>query len=120
MIFPCLRCRQLQIIEARGGITVAVIWAIAATTGTVGWTVEIERSNTVINADSFAAAQTITAATVNASTLVPSTASVAITNGANMDSLAVGELYRVRLKRDVAADTAAGDALFLGLEIRET
>src|SRR3990167_11400658 len=56
---------------AGGGITVYVTWAIAATTGTVGWTVEFERVNTAINADSFASAQTITAATVSGTTLVP-------------------------------------------------
>lgn len=105
---------------AGGGITVYVTWAIAATSGTVGWTIEIERSNTSIGADSFASAQTITAATVSGTTLIPSVTNVAITDGANMDSLAVGELFRVRLKRDVANDTAAGDAFFLGLEIKET
>lgn len=105
---------------AGGGITVYVVWAIAATTGTVGWTVEFERSNTAINADSFAGAQTITAATVSGSTLVPSVTNVAVTDGANIDSLAVGDLFRIRIKRDVANDTAAGDAFLLGVELKET
>lgn len=105
---------------AGGGITVYVTWAIAAITGTVGWTVEFERSNTAINADSFASAQTITAATVSGSTLVPSVTNVAVTDGANIDSLAVGELFRIRIKRDVANDTAAGDAFLLGVELKET
>lgn len=105
---------------AGGGITVYVTWAIAAITGTVGWTVEFERSNTAINADSFASAQTITAATVSGTTLVPSVTNVAVTDGANIDSLAVGELFRIRIKRDVANDTAAGDAFLLGVELKET
>ena len=105
---------------AGGGITVYVTWAIAATTGTVGWTVEFERVNTAINADSFASAQTITAATVSGTTLVPSITNVAVTDGANVDSIAVGDTFRVRLKRDVASDTAAGDAFFLAMELKET
>lgn len=105
---------------AGGGITVYVTWAIAAITGTVGWTVEFERSNTAIDADSFASAQTITAATVSGTTLIPSVTNVAVTDGANIDSLAVGELFRIRIKRDVANDTAAGDAFLLGVELKET
>ena len=103
-----------------GGITVYVCWAIAATTGTVGWTVEFERVNTVITSDSYASAQTITAATVSGSTLVPSITNVAVTDGANIDSIAVGDTFRVRLKRDVSNDTAAGDAFFLSMELKET
>lgn len=105
---------------AGGGITVYVCWAIAATSGTVGWTVEFERVNTAINADSYASAQTITAATVPGTTLVPSITNVAVTDGANIDSIAVGDTFRVRLKRDVANDNASGDAFFLSMELKET
>lgn len=108
---------------AGGGITVYVTWAAtSATSGTIGWTVEIERVGVAldIDADSFASAQTITAATTNATSGVPTTTNVAITDGANMDSLAVGEKFRLRLKRDVSNDTAAGDAEVLGVEIKET
>lgn len=105
---------------AGGGITVYVNWAIAATSGTVGWTVEFERVNTAITTDSYAGAQTITAVTVSGSTLVPLITNVAVTDGANVDSMVVGDTFRVRLKRDVANDTAAGDAFFLGMELKET
>lgn len=106
---------------AGGGITVYAIWAAtSATTGTIGWTVEIERCNTDLDADSFAGAQTITAATVSGTSGITSTTNVAITDGANMDSLAVGELGRIRIKRDVANDTATGDAELVGVEIKET
>ena len=37
-----------------------------------------------------------------------------------MDSLAAGENYRIRIKRDVANDTAAGDAQIVEVHIRET
>jgi hypothetical protein len=45
---------------------------------------------------------------------------VAITNGANMDSVAVGEAFRLRIRRDVTNDTAAGDAELLAVEVKET
>lgn len=108
---------------AGGGITVYVTWAAtSATSGTIGWTVEIERVGVAldIDADSFASAQTITAATTSGTSGIPTTTNVAITDGANMDSLAVGEKFRLRLKRDVSNDTAAGDAEVLGVEIKET
>lgn len=96
------------------GITISVAFsATTATTGTIGWTVEIERigdSQLDIDADSFASAQTITAVTVPGTSGFIDVQSVNISNGANMDSLAAGEQYRVRIKRDVANDTAAGDA----------
>ena len=73
-----------------------------------------------VDADGFATAQTITAVTVDGTSGNVTIANVAVTNGANMDSIAVGELFRVRLRRDVANDTAAGDAEFHALELKET
>src|SRR3989304_1435149 len=81
--------------------------------GTVGFTVEIERigdSVLDVDGDSFAGAQTITAVTVPGTTGHVDVISVAITDGANMDSLAAGEQVRIRIARDVANDTATGDA----------
>lgn len=107
---------------AGGGITCYVTWAAdSATTGTIGWTVEFETSSSqVLGTDGFASAQTITAATVPGTTRTPSITNVAVSNGANMDSIAVGVAFRLRLKRDVANDTATGDALFIMLELKET
>jgi hypothetical protein len=96
------------------GLTVKVAYsATSATSGTIGWTVEIERvgdSQLDIDSDSFASAQTITAVTVPGTAGFVDVVSVNISNGANMDSLAAGEQYRIRIKRDVANDNAAGDA----------
>lgn len=106
-----------------GGITVYVgSSATSATTGTIGWTVEIERVGVAqdVDADSFAAAATITAATVSGTSGIVTTSNVAITDGANMDSIAVGEKFRIRIKRDVANDTATGDAELHFVEIKET
>lgn len=109
---------------AGGGLTVEVYWAAAtATTGTIGWDVSIERidaSSLDIDADSFATAQTITASTVPGTSGQIKKTSVSITSGANMDSLAAGEAFRVRLRRDVANDTATGDAQMIAMLVRET
>lgn len=102
---------------AGGGITVSVWCTLtSATTGTVGWLVSIERmdaSSLDIDADSFASAQTITAVTVPGTSGQLLKMSVNISNGANMDSLAAGEMFRIKIERDVTNDTATGDAELL-------
>lgn len=107
-----------------GGITAYLHWAAtAAVTGTAGWTVEFERigaGSQDLDADGFAGAQTVTAATVSGTSGNVSITNVAVTNGANIDSIAVGELFRVRVKRDVANDTAVGDIELYGIELKET
>lgn len=108
---------------AGGNITVKVLWAASsATTGTVGWDVALEKveAGTLdIDADSFASAQTITAATVNGTSGVPLSTSVTITAGAATDSVAAGDLCRLRVRRDVSNDTAAGDAEILSVTLTE-
>lgn len=109
---------------AGGGITVSIKSAMAsATSGTLGWLVAIERkldgTDTILS-DGFAADQTITATTVPGTAGIYQTLTVAISNGANMDSVAAGEQFRLRLRRDVANDTATGDGRFVGGSIKET
>lgn len=106
---------------AGGGITVSVhSAATSATSGTIGWLIALERGNTDLDADSFAADQTITAAAVNGTSGIITVGSVAITDGANMDSIAAGEYFRLRVTRDVANDSATGDAELYAVEIKET
>jgi hypothetical protein len=105
------------------GLTVAIAHSTSATSGTIGWLVAIERigdSQLDIDSDSFAGDQTITAATVPATSGHVDVVSVNITNGANMDSLAAGELYRIRVTRDVSNDTAAADAELHFVNVAET
>lgn len=108
---------------AGGGITVTLWCALStATSGTLGWDVAIERTDAGgldIDADSFATAQTITAAAVPGTSGQVMVMSVNIANGADMDSVAPGELFRLRVRRDVANDTAAGDAELLRVAIVE-
>lgn len=109
---------------AGGGVTVYLHWAAStATTGTVGWDVAFERVGAAqqdLDSDGFATAQAVTPATVDGTSGNVSITNVAVTNGANMDSLAAGEAFRLRVRRDVANDTAAGDAELLAVELKET
>lgn len=107
-----------------GGVTVYIHSAMtSATSGTVGWLVAFERignGSQDIDSDGFASAQTVTAATVPATSGHVLIQSVAFTNGAQMDSIAAGESFRIKITRDVANDTAAGDAELVKVEIKET
>jgi hypothetical protein len=107
-----------------GGITVYVHYAAtSATTGTGGWDVSFERigdGQQDIDSDGFATAQTITAATVPGTSGNIDILNVAVSNGANMDSIAVGEAFRLRVRRDVANDTASGDLELFAVELKET
>ena len=109
---------------AGGGITVYPHWAAtSATTGTIGWDVSFERigdSQQDIDSDGFATAQTVTATTVPGTSGHVDITNVAVTTGANIDSIAVGEAFRLRVRRDVASDDAAGDAELLAVEMKET
>jgi hypothetical protein len=106
-----------------GGLTVD-IWSTAtsAVTGNVAWNVYIERIGTAldIDADSFAAANTHAATTVSATSGIAVKSTVTFTDGADMDSLAAGEPYRLKIERDVATDTAVGDIELLRVLVRET
>jgi hypothetical protein len=106
-----------------GGITVKVFCSLtSATSGTVGWDVAIERmdaSTLDLDSDSFATAATITATAVPGTSGQLLALSVNIANGSAMDSLAAGEMFRVRVRRDVANDSASGDAELLGVTVVE-
>lgn len=110
---------------AAGGTTATVIWAAStATTGNVVLDLSFERledEGTDTDADSFAAVQSVTAAAPSTSGALQYS-TVTFTNGAQMDSVAVGELFRLRLTRDAnnASDTLVGDFEAFGLELRET
>lgn len=108
---------------AGAGVTVTVFCSLtSATTGTVGWDVAFERtqaSTDDIDSDSFATAKTVTAVTVPGTSGQVLSLSVNVANGSEMDSLAAGELFRLRVRRDVASDTATGDAELLAVSIKE-
>lgn len=110
---------------AGGGITVALVWAAtSATSGTCRWEAAIERViGQDIDSDSFAAAKSA-GGTANATSGVPTATTIAFTDGAEMDALAIGEAFRLLIRRDAdgttGTDDMTGDAELLGVEIRET
>jgi hypothetical protein len=110
---------------AGGGITISLRWAASsATTGNVVWNTQIERmedEGTDFDSDAFAAAQAATAAAPGTSGATQFT-DIAHTSGAQMDSLAAGETFRLKVTRDAdnGSDTMTGDAELFAFEIRET
>jgi len=110
---------------AGGGVTVTVIWlAATATDGSALWTMAWERHEddvTDLDADSFAADHAVLAHCASASG-EPSYDAIAFDDGADMDSLAVGESFRLRIFRhaDDGTDDMVGDAQLGRIEVRET
>ncbi len=109
------------------GVTIHIWWGSSTdqTTGDVDWEFAFERvisETTDLDADSFATAQALNAD-------VPGTISfitkdtLAITKGANMDSVVKGDMFRLKVRRDAddaVNDDMTGDAELYGIEIRET
>ena len=109
-----------------GGITITLVWmASTATSGNCDWECAIERHQDDafdLDADGFATAKAVTAAAPSASGEI-SYDEIAFTDGAEMDSLAAGESFRLSVTRDAndaTNDTMTGDAELLRVEIRET
>ena len=96
---------------AAGSIRVTIFATLAsATTGTLGWVAAFETMNGQdTDSDGFAADQTGTAATVPATSGWYMSHQITFTQ-AQADSVAAGDAFRLRIRRDVANDTAAGDA----------
>ena len=107
-----------------GGITVYVHYSMStATSGTCAWQVAFERigdQQRDVDTDVTWAPNNIAAVTVPGTSGNVDIVNTTFTDGADMDSVAVGELFRIRINRDVSADTAAGDAELHLVEIKET
>jgi len=107
-----------------GGLTVDIYYAMQNdTTGNVKLNVSIGRNNVgqnILAGDEFAAANTVTD-TIPGTTGDIAKATITFTDGADMDSLAAGEPYRLEFSRDItAADTASNDLLLLWVVVSET
>lgn len=115
----------LPVRYAGGGITVEIVFAAtSAISGDVVWCAQIERIGSEIqdlDADGFASAKTVTVTTSGTSGYTKK-ASLSFANGAEMDSVAAGEAFRVKIYRDAdnAADTATGDAELIAVHVKET
>jgi hypothetical protein len=109
---------------AGGNIVVYIYYSMStATSGTVGWDITMERIGDGIqdiDADGWATAKTVTAVTVPGTSGNVDVMTVTLTAGAtDTDSVVAGEMFRLRIRRDVANDTATGDAELHCIELRE-
>ncbi|KKN66026.1 hypothetical protein LCGC14_0475040 [marine sediment metagenome] len=109
---------------AGGGLTVYIHYAMtSAVANTIDWDVSFERIGDQvldIDGDSFAAVNSVDNTTVPGTTGLVDVVSIAFTDGADMDSIAAGESFRIKITRDAASDDAAGDAELLRLVVKET
>ena len=107
-----------------GGVTVYLHYAMSsATSGDVDWDAAFERigdQQLDIDSDSFAAVNSVDNTTVPGTSGNVDVVSIPFTDGADMDDVAAGEGFRLKVTRDAANDTATGDAELLFVEIRET
>lgn len=112
---------------ASGGLTVEVYCAFStATSGSVRWQAAIERidaSTLDTDADSFAAFQSAGGTAPGTSGQIIKV-TVTLTDGAQMDSLAAGEAFRLKIRRDAdgtsGTDDIATDAELFRVVMRET
>ena len=110
---------------AGGGLTVKVHVAFTtATSGTANIECMLERITGLdIDADSFATFQDV-GVTANATSGIEVVGSITFTSGAAMDSIVIGDLFRLKIRRDAdgtnGTDDITTDMELLGIEITET
>ncbi len=109
-----------------GGVTITFAWSAAATTNTAVWRAAFRRVQDDAE-DLDTTAQTYDYNTTGALTPASAVGEVAydtltFTDGADMDSVAVGEYFILRVGRAPADgnDTLVGDASIHAIEIKET
>jgi hypothetical protein len=105
-------------INLASGLKVRIFWAAtSATSGNVKWGAQFEKYGTDTDSDSFDTATTAFTATSGTSGIAVVTEITCTT----IDSLAAGDLYRLKIYRDSADatnDTVSGDAELLAVEVR--
>ena len=106
-----------------GGLTVEVYFsATSATSGNVYFDAAVERigeEQLDVDSDSFASAQTSSATATSTTSGYVKKATVAFTDGAQMDSLAAGELGRLKISRTTGG-SVSGDVEVHRVVVKET
>lgn len=113
---------------AGGGLTVYVEVAFSsATSGSARLQADIERLQTGtldIDADSFTGSFQSTGVTASGTSGVSVIGTITFTSGAQMDSLAAGEHFRLKIRRDAdgtsGTDDITTDMELISVEIKET
>lgn len=106
-----------------GTLSIYVHHASASgTSGTIGWVVDFQRVGMRIldvDAENWGPSQIVQAATVSPTGGQLDIVSTTMVNGTGISNTSIGELFRFRIKRDVANDTCVNDAELYAIEIRE-
>jgi hypothetical protein len=110
---------------AGGGITIYLHYAMSSAVGNdIKLETSLERigdQQQDIDSDGFAAAQNTGDVTVPGTSGLVDIVSTTHTNGAQMDSIAIGEGFRLKVKRVAVSGTdASGDLELRFIEIKET
>lgn len=107
-----------------GGLTVYIHYCMSsAEADTIDWDAAFERigdQQLDIDGDGFAAVQSVDNTTVPANSGDVDIVNIVFANGAEMDSIAVGEGFRIKINRDAVNDDAPGDGELVFVEIKET
>ena len=105
------------------GIQVTIAWAsMTGTADEVLWGVQFKRFQADVgNLDTSIFATLQPFATDAPGTSIGEVVYVtkSIADGAAMDNIEAGEYFRIRVTRDVSGDAHGGDALLVGIEIKE-
>ena len=105
-----------------GDITIYIHFsASSATSGSGSWGISFERigdGQQDIDSDGFASEVLTGQFLVSSTSGHVMIANTTLTN-AECDGITIGEKFRLRIRRDVTNDTAAGDLELLGIELRE-
>jgi len=106
------------------GITVYLHYAMtSATSGTVDWDAVFERigdHQQDIDSDGFATAKSVDDTTVPGTSGLVDVVGISFSDGSEIDNVAAGEGFRLKVARDAVNDDAAGDAELLFVELKET
>jgi hypothetical protein len=101
------------------GLKIRLAWmATTATSGNVRWGAQLMRCNTDLDSDSFDPATLVTSAANGTSGIV----TVAEITATAIDSLAVGDTFRIKIYRDAddaTNDTMTGDAELIAVEVQQ-
>lgn len=107
-----------------GGVTAYIGYSMtSATSGDIDWDLAFERigdQQQDIDSDGFASVQSVDNTTVPGTSGNVDVVTIAFTNGAQMDSVAAGEMFRIRITRDAASDTTTTDAELHFIVLRES
>lgn len=107
-----------------GGLTCSIRSSAGATTGTLQWALAL-RGIPDDAEDLDTTAQTYDYNVINIGTLASAIGeltydNITFTSGADMDNVAAGDSFSLRLRRDIGSDTLATDAYLHSIYITET